>query len=534
MPKSKRPPNGVEFPVTDDNTGKRSTQQTGRDIFAAALSSVSKETGGKCENLPVRSWRKCYKQFIMESVKLGTRSPKKAEDIAESGLNAAHNKFEFIRDGKTYSLAQAMEEFGGSNPFQTRTIKGNGQTGSFKIPYKGNDLRGADLAAQIDKWVDYGTIEKSAGDAIKSIAKGVPDITKTYFVLLGAGSAMGPFNVLMELGANVIAIDLGPVTKYAFMERNWKRLIDTANRSAGSLTFPITPSDDESNEVKLAGSDLLLQTPEIANWIANLGENYDDMVIGSYAYLDGDRFVKLSMAMDAIIGAVSKKRKKLPAIAFLCTPTDIHVVPKECEAAMRQNYSAAPIWQKLVRSLPFGLLKPNASKYLQSGSDDGKTYYLADALVNRQGCNYALAKRLQHWRAMAHRKQGGVVSTNIAPASTTASVVSNKLFEASYGGMRNFKPLEVFHQDVSNHVMTALMLSDIQPGNKGASNPKTTLANPLQLFSEGAFHGGMWRCGYKLDTIGEVSALSFWLAKYKLIVIAVFAALGYLAYTMFF
>jgi hypothetical protein len=29
-----------------------------------------------------------------------------------------------------------------------------------------------------------------------------------YFVMLGAGSAMGPFLTLMALGANVIAIDL--------------------------------------------------------------------------------------------------------------------------------------------------------------------------------------------------------------------------------------------------------------------------------------------------------------------------------------
>ena len=39
------------------------------------------------------------------------------------------------------------------------------------------------------------------------------------FVLLGAGSAMGPFEVLMSLGANVVAIDLDR----PFI---WKRLIE--------------------------------------------------------------------------------------------------------------------------------------------------------------------------------------------------------------------------------------------------------------------------------------------------------------------
>ena len=34
------------------------------------------------------------------------------------------------------------------------------------------------------------------------------DLSDKYFVLLGAGSAMGPFITLMKLGANVIAIDI--------------------------------------------------------------------------------------------------------------------------------------------------------------------------------------------------------------------------------------------------------------------------------------------------------------------------------------
>ena len=53
------------------------------------------------------------------------------------------------------------------------------------------------------------------------------------FVLLGAGSAMGPFEVLMSLGANVIAIDLDR----SFI---WKRLIERARNSSGSITFPMS------------------------------------------------------------------------------------------------------------------------------------------------------------------------------------------------------------------------------------------------------------------------------------------------------
>ena len=34
------------------------------------------------------------------------------------------------------------------------------------------------------------------------------DLSQRFFVLLGAGSAMGPLQVLLALGANVIAVDL--------------------------------------------------------------------------------------------------------------------------------------------------------------------------------------------------------------------------------------------------------------------------------------------------------------------------------------
>lgn len=33
-------------------------------------------------------------------------------------------------------------------------------------------------------------------------------------------------------------------------------------------------------------------------------------------------------------------------------------------------------------------------------ADNGENFYMVDGIVNRQGPNYALAKRIQHWRAM--------------------------------------------------------------------------------------------------------------------------------------
>ena len=83
----------------------------------------------------------------------------------------------------------------------------------------------------------------------------------------------------------------------------------------------------------------------------------------------------------------------------------------------------------------------------------GEDRYIVDAVVNDQGPNYILAKRLQHWRAIVSKEDGCLVSTNIAPATATASVVSNKLFALAYKGQHHFKPLEVSQQETSNAVM---------------------------------------------------------------------------------
>jgi len=45
---------------------------------------------------------------------------------------------------------------------------------------------------------------------------------------------------------------------------------------------------------------------------------------------------QLSLACDAIIGKLAEQRPDL-ALAFLCTPTDCHVIPKEAHDAAKKN-----------------------------------------------------------------------------------------------------------------------------------------------------------------------------------------------------
>ena len=38
--------------------------------------------------------------------------------------------------------------------------------------------------------------------------------------------------------------------------------------------------------------------------------------------------------------------------------------------------------------------------------------------------------------------------------------------------------------------------------------------SPLWLFSDGAFHGGVWRIGYKMGSIGEAAVLVYFAGLY--------------------
>ena len=107
----------------------------------------------------------------------------------------------------------------------------------------------------------------------------------------------------------------------------------------------------------------------------------------------------------------------------------------------------------LIASYDPNLILGKAFLRLTSFNILGEERYIVDAVVNDQGPNYILAKRLQHWRAIVSKEDGCLVSTNIAPATATASVVSNKLFALAYKGQHHFKPLEVSQQETSNAVM---------------------------------------------------------------------------------
>ena len=54
--------------------------------------------------------------------------------------------------------------------------------------------------------------------------------------------------------------------------------------------------------------------------------------------------------------------------------------------------------------------------------------------------------------------------------------------------------------------MAALLVHDLR-NPAAAANPATPLANPMDLFAQGANHGGLWRAAYAPRSVLGVAAL---------------------------
>ncbi|GKY92003.1 hypothetical protein MPSEU_000171900 [Mayamaea pseudoterrestris] len=499
------PPRGLVWPL--DSKGERSSTKINQQIVAAAVGAVNPTKASAV--LRSRHWRFQYTKHLRAMVEEQCKSPEAALKIAQAGLNKAYELFEFVApDGTSTSFKDAMAgKASGSETFHTGFIQGQGKqrTDRLEIPYKGKTLHGKELMDQVDAWVSYGTIEPSCGDAIKKCAENPKwlDVSDRYFVLLGAGSAMGPLLVLMALGANVIAIDLD-------RPQIWKRLIDIAKNSSGSITFPMKceQKDCKSEDavIENAGCNLFTDTPMIRDWLMDLYKG-KPFTVGSYAYLNGALHVQVSLAMDSICRDLSEKRSNT-SLAYLCTPTDLHLIPEEAHLAQKdhlQEYSKDP-YCMLIRLLSGG--SKLISNVKPSVKGEGGDYYLVNGISVAQGPNYALAKRMQHWRAIIARSKNCIVSSNIAPSTSTLSVVQNRTFAWAYEGMPYFKPFEIFAPETSNAVMSAILFYDLNDP-RSVGNPKVKLSNPNQLFSYGSFHGGLWRCAYEVDSIGEASVFLY-------------------------
>lgn len=437
----------VAFPVSDPDTGTRSTAAFAHAVIGDALGAAADPsviaTG--------KAWRTEYPTAFRALVEAGLPSPGEAVDAARRGLASVHSRMSIGMDA--------------SGPLTSELIVGSEQSSrQVRIPYRNQLLLGADIDRQLDDWLAHDVIEPSCAEAVRTVAAHPDwlDLSDLTFVIMGAGAQMGPVSSLLAWGAEVIAIDLP-------RPAIWDRLRSAAASSAGRL--------------HAVPADVTAAPGDIAAHLAERDLRGRSMVLGNYVYAPGSAHVLVAAAVDAVT-AETLRRRGDTALSFLGTPTDVYAVPEEVVAAADRAYG---------RHGPLRLARPALG--VASRGRLAQRHYpptaplpaITDSLVLQQGPNYALAKRIQRWRATAARADGVPVSFLVAPPSRTASVTSNRLLRAAYDGAHRFG-VSIFEPETSNALMAALLIHDLR-------NPRAH-DHPWQHEADGAAHGGLWRQGY--------------------------------------
>lgn len=122
MPPS-RPLDGLVWPLVPNSKkeGDRSTTWANKQAFTAAIGAVDPALSERV--LSERNWRQKYTKYVYKHVETCLKSKAAALASSKAGLEWVHNHFEFIRDGKSMNLAQAMSSITGS--FETGFLEGN-------------------------------------------------------------------------------------------------------------------------------------------------------------------------------------------------------------------------------------------------------------------------------------------------------------------------------------------------------------------------------------------------------------------------
>ena len=482
---------GVAFPAAAD--GRRSTSALGRAVVADALRRV--DPGGADAAGREANWRAGYLAHFRKLIEAGLASRPAALSVARDGLASLHGRMRVVRPGEPETGLGALLAAPARHELAAVEVTGDGTAErELAVPYRGERLSGSALLRQLDAWVAAGVIEPSCADAVRAVAAS-PEwlaLPGRTVVVLGAGAEVGPLPVLLGWGARVIGIDLP-------RPAIWDRVLETARRSGGTLLVPVADAkpgqdgaDSGGNLAQRAGFDLDDDIPAAADWLAGVD---GPLVLGNYVYADGAANVLVASAVDALTVRLQAERRDV-ALAFLATPTDVFAVPANAVAQSARAYaagsSAGKLGRGLLRSLSGGrLLRPA----YPPGTDPG----ICDSLVAQQGPNYALAKRLQRWRATVARDGGAAVSMNVAPPTRTRSVTRNRVLAAAYAGAHRFG-VEVFEPATTKALMAALLVHDLNDGAPAS-------AHPWQDEAHAAAHGGLWRIAYTPRSALALAAL---------------------------
>ena len=446
--------------------GRRSSTAAGQAVGAAALRPVDPAGAAAAER--AGDWRKEYVPHFRRLVEAGLPTPRDWLDIARCGLAEVDRRLRVRRpDGTEADLSAGLTE-PADRRLETVPATGAADPAEFTLPYRGELLRGDGIRRAVAGWIDAGVAEPSLAGAVDAVLAH-PDwlrLDGVTVAALGAGSEMGPAPTLLRWGATVAAVDL-PTARWAGLDP-----------AAGRLLRPGDPP----------GVDLVHDVPAVADWLAGLPGR---LVLGNYAYAGGGLHVRVSAAADLLARRLIEARPDT-ALAFLATPTDVFAVPGAAVDAAVDGYAHRSGARRALGAVTGHRL---AHRSYEPGADPG----LNDSLVPVQGPNYALAKRIQRWRAATARAAGTTVSFHVAPSSRTRSVLSSRPLRAAFDGAHHFG-VEVFEPATASTLLAALLVHDLHT----APAPRP---HPWQDEADAAVHGGLWRTPYAPRSVLGVAAV---------------------------
>jgi hypothetical protein len=420
------------------------------------------------------NWRRGYLVHFRRLVEAGVSSAEAARTIAADGLASLHDRMRFVSREEEVGLGEALDQAPAAAPFDTVVVAGEGEPErELVLPYRGRRLRGDEIARQLAAWVEAGVIEPSCAEAVGRVQAnpGWLELSDVTIVAFGAGAEMGPVQSVLRWGGDVVAVDLPRAGI-------WNRLIETARRYAGRMLLPAHPGGGPPAE--RAGADLTHELPALMRWLGGVDGR---LVLGNYAYADGAGHVRVAMAVDALTGRLLAERPDA-ALSCLATPTEVYAVPAAAVEHSVQAYEGHSKLRMIRRPLKVVSGGRLLERNYASGADPG----ICDSLVSQQGPNYALAKRLQRWRATVARSAGRTVNMTVAPPTRTRSVMKNRALAAAYAGAHRFG-VEVFEPGTANTLMAALLVHDLR-------QPTPPREHPWQDEAANAAHGGIWRVAY--------------------------------------
>lgn len=500
MPAAPAPTPGLVF--RKDGRAGRSSSTAGKHILARALDALGAFSSAQATRAETR-WRRLYPHPITHWVEGAVLRPQAVVASAEAGLAAAWEALAWVGDdGVERDLAEALATPEGW-PLATFTLKGEGAAAvhPWSVPYRGETLQGDALLQQLLRWVEAGVLEASAAKALGRCVRHPEwfDLSDRHIALLGAGSEAGPLRWLVRWRAHLLAVDLD-------RPEVWTRIADLVRAGNATLHLPLR-GPAGGDWTRQAGVDLLRDAPRAAAWLRSFERPLD---VGAFAYADGERHLRVSVAMDLVVRSVLQAQPA-SSVAYLATPSDVFPVPEGSARFAQRRHAGRSgplrcLQDGLCALTRGGLFRPHYPELMPL--PDGRQLGVSDSLVLQQGPNYAVAKRLQQWRALVARAQGHRVSLNVAPGTGTHSVMKNPALAAGYRGASAFQ-VEVFEPDTTNALMAALWVHDLRT-DRAPSDPRVPLAHPLDLVMDQACHGGLWTTAFRPRSVLPAAALLGW------------------------